>query len=125
MKPSNTPKQVLLVDDDIHITQSVKRWLKLHAIKCHVTTKAKELTRLAKRFKPDLILLDLHMPELSGLTLLKRLKKRNDLKKIPVVMLTGNTDNNLALESMNLGATGYVSKGHMAKDLIPMIYEYA
>ncbi|MBX7148930.1 response regulator [bacterium] len=118
-------KKVLFVDDDENTAHSVKRWLKLHAIQCHVTTKAQELTRFAKRFRPDLILLDLHMPQISGLSLLKRLKKRKDLKDIPVIMLTGNTDNTLALESINLGARGYVAKSHMVKDLIPMIYEYA
>jgi len=59
---------------------------------------------------PDLILLDLNMPGMGGKEFLRRIKKEEDLKKIPVVILTSSDSENDILDSYNMQASGYIKK---------------
>ena len=59
---------------------------------------------------PDLILLDLHMPKLGGMELVRHLKANDATKNIPIVMMTGSDEEHDILESYNLGANGYIVK---------------
>lgn len=66
--------------------------------------------RLAKSEKPDLILLDLILPRLQGLEVLKRLKQDIDCRQIPVIILTNLDDAKNIEEALEMGATTYLAK---------------
>jgi two-component system, response regulator len=59
---------------------------------------------------PDLILLDLNMPKIGGMDLLRRLKANDATKNIPIVVMTGSNEDHDILESYNLGTNGYIVK---------------
>jgi two-component system nitrate/nitrite response regulator NarL len=72
--------------------------------------------RLAQELAPDVVLLDLRMPEIGGLEVLRRLREANP--GIPVVMLTTSSDEQDLVESLRLGARGYLLKDMEPDDLV-------
>lgn len=59
---------------------------------------------------PDLILLDLNMPKIGGMDLVRRLKANDATKRIPIVIMTGSNEDHDIVESANLGTHGYIVK---------------
>jgi DNA-binding response OmpR family regulator len=82
-------KQVLLVDDDPSITRYLSVALSEHGYDPVCASNGKEGLDRAMESKPDLIVLDVMMPGKSGFVLFKALKKDEQLKDVPVLMLTG------------------------------------
>ncbi len=118
-------KTVLLIDDDIDYLFLLKEILETNYFKCIVASSAQEGLEMAKSMKPNLILLDLMLPVMSGYGLIRSLKSNADLGKIPVVALSALADEEIAMEMMRLGAVGYLSKTCDEKELISMVHEYA
>ena len=66
--------------------------------------------RLLEEQKPDLILLDIMMPEMDGYEVLNKLKEKFDLENIPVILLSAITDSDSKTKGFSLGAVDYVTK---------------
>ena len=71
---------------------------------------------LAEKEKPDLILLDLILPKISGFEVLKRLKENKETKDIPVIILTNLEESTDVGKSLELGATTYLVKSDQSLD---------
>ncbi len=105
--------QILIVDDDNQNLQLLYTYLSLIDTGFNIvkTNRSKKALKLAKSRLPDLIITDWEMPALNGLELLKELKKDEETKNIPVIMLTGIM---LASENLKLafdaGAIDFISK---------------
>jgi CheY-like chemotaxis protein len=102
---------VWIVDDDDEMIHAVGLMLKL--LECSVESYrsarfAVEALRTGKR--PDAILLDINMPEVSGIDLLEFLRREEGFKKLPVVMLSSETTDVQVDQAMALGADAYVFK---------------
>jgi putative two-component system response regulator len=69
-----------------------------------------KLFKILEAVKPDILLLDIEMPEMSGYEVIKRLKAFKETANIPVIFLTIRKDNNSELEGLNLGAVDYITK---------------
>lgn len=111
----NHGKPILLVEDDQLDAMSVRRALKeLHVTNplAHVENGEEALAYLhdAARTRPALILLDLNMPVMGGIEFLRVAKMDDDLKRIPVVVLTTSEEQRDKVESFNLGVAGYMRK---------------
>jgi CheY-like chemotaxis protein len=106
---------ILLVEDDIVDAMTVKRTLKdinmTNAV-VHVANGEEALAHLrdAKSSRPFLILLDINMPKMNGIELLKVMKEDDKLKTIPVVMLTTSTNDRDIIQSFHLSVAGYMVK---------------
>lgn len=104
-------KHVWIVDDDEEMTRAVKLMLKL--LGCEVTgflgARLAAQALLAGK-KPDLMILDINMPEVSGLDLLEYVRRQAQWKNLPVVMLSTEAADVTVDRAMELGADGYVSK---------------
>lgn len=104
-------KRVLIIDDEIGFRFFVKKNLELRGdYEVIVAAEGKEGIRLAEEQKPMLILLDIIMPEMDGLEVLKRLKENEKTKSIPVIMLTARGDDEARIKALNLGNDGYIVK---------------
>jgi CheY-like chemotaxis protein len=110
-----TNKPILLVEDDQVDTMTVKRALK----EIHVTNplvhlengeEAVHYLRDAEREKPCIILLDLNMPIMNGIEFLQVVKHDDQLRRIPVVVLTTSEEQQDKVNSFNLGVAGYMAK---------------
>jgi CheY-like chemotaxis protein len=105
-------KRILIIDDEKSICDMVKKGLELmRDFDVSVETNGKDGIRAAKLLKPDLILLDIRMPGMDGLEVLKKLKENNsDTIAIPVIMLTGLLDEPTKEECSRLYDEAYLEK---------------
>ena len=102
---------VWIVDDDDEMSHAVKLMLQLLEFSVRIFRDARSTARqLMSGDLPDAILLDINMPEVSGIDFLEFLRMRSELKGIPVVMLSSETTDIQVDEAMELGADGFVFK---------------
>ena len=102
---------VWIVDDDDEMSHAVKLMLQLLDFSVEIFRDARSTARqLMSGKRPDAILLDINMPEVSGIDLLEFLRMQSGLREIPVVMLSSETTDIQVDEAMELGANGFVFK---------------
>jgi DNA-binding response OmpR family regulator len=118
-------KRVLVIDDDPDILTLLKETLEANHFECHVAASPQEGLETAIASKPHLILLDLMLPGMSGFGFMRELKKHKELAATPIVVLTALSDEEIAEESLSLGAKGYLSKACNAKELVTMVQAYS
>ena len=104
-------KHVWIVDDDEEMNRAVGLMLKL--LDCEVASffsvRAAAQTLLIGR-RPDLVILDLNMPEVSGLDMIEFLRRRPESKNIPIVMLSSESADSIIDKALALGADSYIMK---------------
>jgi putative two-component system response regulator len=113
-------KVIFIVDDsDVNLTKA-KRVLDGHY---HARTMASagKMFMLLEKITPDLILLDIEMPEMDGFSALKKLKGNENTAKIPVMFLTASTDDDIEAKGFEMGAVDFVSKPFSASVLLNRI----
>jgi putative two-component system response regulator len=101
--------RIALVDDNM-TNLAIGRTILGEFYEVYPLQSGKQLLDVMERMHPDLILLDIEMPEMDGYETLRRLKKRYDLFSTPVIFLTAKTDANSELEGLGLGAVDYIGK---------------
>lgn len=106
---SNMAK-VLIVEDDALIQRMYQQILTFDKHDVAVAGNGKEGLNKVSEVKPDIILLDIMMPEFNGLQMLQELKRNEDYKDIPVIMLTNLDDKKDIDAAMALGAQKYFVK---------------
>jgi DNA-binding response OmpR family regulator len=99
---------VLIVDDDPQIVKVLEELLAELGYDRQSAETGPEALRLVPEFRPDVVLLDLGLPDMPGQVVLERLRGTDP--GLPVVMLTGNTDTELARRTLAQGAFDYVEK---------------
>lgn len=102
-------KTILIVEDDLFIREIYEYTLKKNGYNVTCAENGQEGLNMAKQL-PDLILLDIMMPILNGIEVLKQLKADSTLKKIPVVLITNLGDRNIIEQAFQIGAQGYLLK---------------
>jgi len=117
-------KRLLIVDDEPEIVIILKQRAEFYHLDCDVETTGEECVAKAILFKPDLIVLDMNLPKISGLGLLRELKNDEELAKIPVVVLSATSQDDVVHEAMDLGASAYFSKAASMDELFTTIQEY-
>jgi len=120
------PKPILLVEDDNIDAMTVRRALKdlkvtNELIRVGNGEQALEYLRDGSTENPCLILLDLNMPKMNGIEFLKVAKADEDLKKIPVVVLTTSDEQRDIVESFELSVAGYMVKSADYSNFVEMI----
>jgi two-component system response regulator len=118
MRPEDI--KILLIEDNPDDVELTLRAFKKHNLANHITVardgeealdiifqRGKEVSG---RLKPDLILLDLKLPKIDGMEVLKQIKKNSETKVIPVIILTSSKEENDLAESYLLGANSYIRK---------------
>ena len=104
-------KQVWLIDDDHHILDAMRVMVKMLGYEPRVFSSAREAGQLMMTGDvPDLLFLDLNMPEVSGMEFLKFVRSRDVWKTIPILMLTSESSDVSVETAVRLGADGYVFK---------------
>src|SRR5258708_11431897 len=102
--------KVLLVDDDTELSAVFETALKKEGFETVTALEGKLGLEKAKTEKPDLVLLDQILPDITGNDILKLLKDDPETKAIPVAMLSNFGQNELVQEAMNRGAVDYILK---------------
>ena len=113
--------RVLIVDDEEELAKTIAERLEIRGIKCRTVSESDKAIDLIKSQTPDVVVLDLMMPGIGGIGILKQIKSLE--RKTPVILLTGYGSNEMTIEGMNLGAFDYVLKPCNLDDLITKIQE--
>jgi CheY-like chemotaxis protein len=116
-------KRVLLIDDEPSLHKMMRLILELAGYEMVGGDPRGSEAQEPKRLEPDLIVLDLMMPEVDGYEVLRRLKQDEETKHIPVVICTVRSDPEDRDMAMRLGASRYVLKPFDPEDLIRSIEE--
>jgi len=107
-------KNVLIVDDDIKTVDLVKLYLTRDGYGVLTAYDGVEALRLARENRPDLIVLDLMLPDIDGLEVCRILRQESD---VPIIMLTARSTDQDKLTGLGLGADDYVTKPFSPKEL--------
>lgn len=116
-------KTILLADDEADFVEMLKLRLEKQGYKVIVAQDGMEAIDKAKKFQPDLILLDIIMPRLDGELVILRMKSDPETEQIPIIMLTGVGDIHDVHMSANLGADAYFTKPFDTQALLAKIKE--
>lgn len=104
-------RNVWVVDDDEEMSRAIS--LMLGLLDCHVTvfhTVRAAAHKIVSGKQPDLLILDINMPEVSGLDMVEFLRRRAATKELPIVMLSSETTDLIVDRALELGADAYVMK---------------
>jgi DNA-binding response OmpR family regulator len=107
---SKKPATILVIDDEKDVLRVVELNLRSAGFEVITVSNGRAGIKAAKEHKPNLILLDVMMPEMSGLEVLMELKWDKKLKKIPVIMLTAKSTVGDMDHAFNRRADGYITK---------------
>lgn len=111
-------KTILVVDDEPKIVKLVRDYLERAGFAVKAATDGKTALSLARTEKPDLMILDLGLPQLDGLDVTRELRK---VSNMPVIMLTARSEESDKLIGLELGADDYVTKPFSPKELVARV----
>ncbi|MGE5302898.1 MAG: response regulator [Alphaproteobacteria bacterium] len=114
----NNKKTIMVVDDNPDIITIVRTILEGKGYSVLSATSGPELLNMLKTQKPDLIILDIMMPEMDGLEVLSRLKGLTETATIPVILLTAKVQYEDVLGGYKLGADYYITKPFTSTQLV-------
>lgn len=114
--PNST--KILIVEDDLFIRELYERQLGIAGYQVATAADGPEGLAKVTQFQPHLLLLDIMLPQMNGLDLLKTLKAKDETKNIPVILLTNLGQDSVIKEGFSLGADGYLIKSAYTPDQI-------
>src|SRR5207245_10374535 len=110
MMMNSRPTRLLIVDDNEMNRDMLARRLERKGYVVGLAENAQELLQRVKQDAVDLVLLDIEMPEISGLEALKRLREHYSPAELPIIMVTAKTQSDDIVKALDLGANDYLAK---------------
>lgn len=110
--------KVLIIDDEKSILKMYSEYLKTANFEVFSASGGEQGLAIAKEQKPDVILLDIIMPKLNGLDVLKTIKEDPDIKNIPVFLLTNLPEECSGDKAKELGSAGYLVKAEYEPKMV-------
>lgn len=111
-------KRILIVDDEVKIIEVVKSYLENSGYSVYVAYNGVDAINLFDKIDPNLMVLDLMLPDISGEDICEILRKRS---KVPIVMLTAKTGEDDILKGLDIGADDYVTKPFSPRQLVARV----
>lgn len=115
---SLSPKKILIVDDETDVTDLVAYTLKSKGFVVETVNDPNRSIGIARTFLPDLVILDVMMPDLNGIQICRMLRADAKLKKVPVVFLTAKAEESDRIQGLETGADDYICKPFSTKELV-------
>jgi phosphate regulon transcriptional regulator PhoB len=112
---------VLVVEDEPDIRQLIVHHLERDGFRCREASNGADALRLVRTSTPDLIVLDLMLPELDGLAVTRKLRGDAATSAVPIIMLTAKSDEVDRVVGLELGADDYVAKPFSPKELVARV----
>src|SRR3989344_5986318 len=104
--------QILLVEDDPFLVDIYKTSLEEAGFKVEIATEGDEALRKLKEKRPDLLVLDIVLPQINGWEIIKEIKKEENLKDLKIIILSNLGQKTEVEKGLSLGATKYLIKAH-------------
>ena len=115
------PYRVLVVEDDLSQALFAEQVLGGAGLQVHVVARPADLLPALQAFHPDLVLMDLHMPEMSGIEMTALIRAQPQFAPVPIVFLTGDPDPEKQFEVLECGADDFLSKPIRPRHLIAAV----
>ena len=115
------PKKILAVDDEKHIVRLVQINLQKEGYEVITASNGREALERVASDKPDLVVMDVMMPEMDGFEALRKLKENNETAEIPVIMLTAKAQDADVFRGWQSGADLYLTKPFNPLELITFV----
>jgi len=112
------PGTILVVDDEKNIVQLARLYLNNEGFRVETAHDGKQALEKTKSVKPDLIVLDIMMPEMDGLTVCKEIRKTSN---VPVIILTARGDDVDRIVGLEIGADDYMAKPFNPRELVARV----
>ena len=109
---------ILAVDDEPRILEIIKAYMESSGFKTICAKDGKEALENFEFFEPDLVVLDLMLPDMTGTAVCRKIRERSN---VPVIMLTARADEESVVQGLNLGADGYITKPFSPKELLARV----
>jgi two-component system OmpR family response regulator len=119
VKPDGKPIRALVVDDESSISDLVSIALKYEKFEVRTASSGRDAVAAAKDFDPDVIVLDIMLPDFDGIEVMKRI--RSEQKDIPVLFLTAKDDVKDRIAGLTAGGDDYVTKPFSIEELVARI----
>ena len=114
-------REVLVVEDEPDIRRLVVLHLERDGFRCRTAATGTDALREVKTAVPDLVVLDLMLPELDGLEVCRRLRRDPGTVSVPIIMLTAKSDEVDRIVGLEIGADDYVGKPFSPKELVARV----
>ncbi|MCH8878218.1 MAG: response regulator [Chloroflexi bacterium] len=115
---------VLLIDDEKPYAEIIKAALESLDVEVHIACDSMEALNFLQQITPDLILLDVMMPDVDGLTLLRWLREHSEQDDIPIHVVSARARTEDREAALSAGADGFLAKPFTIRDLQEMVSEY-
>ena len=115
---NNNVNRILIVDDEPDVTELLKYKLEQDGHLCQVVNNPLSFISVARKFNPNLIILDIMMPELNGLQLCKMVRSDPKMNTIPIIFLTARGEVEDRIKGLESGGDDYISKPFNTKELM-------
>ncbi len=114
---------ILVVDDDFGLRELLRQMLEFSGFEVEEAVDGLDALDKIGDFQPDLLVLDVMMPQMDGITLCKRLRAEPETAVLPIIMLSGKTQREAIKEGLTAGANKYLTKPMSFEHLIQSINE--
>ncbi|MDY6795800.1 MAG: response regulator [Actinomycetota bacterium] len=114
-------ERVLIVDDDATMVNLLSTILEIDGFETIKALSGEEALEMVFKEPPDLVLLDIMMPEMDGFEVLAKLRSDQSTKRMPIIMLTARTDDKDIFEGWRRGADEYITKPFDPSELVETI----
>ncbi|MFH1402360.1 MAG: response regulator [Patescibacteria group bacterium] len=119
-----TKKRILIIEDERMISRALEDTLKFEGFEIISAENGSDGLKLALAERPDLIVLDIVLPKMNGMDMLKRLKENEDCKDIPVLILSNLSGKEKIIEAFKKGVDEYMVKSdYQIQDVVDKIRE--
>jgi len=121
MRSTDEPKRpvVFIVDDDVSVREALSSLVRSNGMRVETFSSAEEFLRQSNSDAPSCLVLDVRLPDLSGLALQRELAAKNN--DIPIIFITGHGDIPMSVRAMKAGATEFLTKPFSEPDLLEAI----
>ena len=116
-----THKKILIVEDEADILQLVKMYVEKEGFRTLTASTGIQALKQIKEERPDLVVLDLMLPEMDGLEVCKKIRLQPDTAMLPILMLTAKAEESDTVIGLELGADDYVTKPFSPKALVARV----
>lgn len=111
-------KRILVVDDERDVTELLSYTLRAKGYAVEAVNDANRSLAIARAFEPDLVILDVMMPHLSGIQVCRLLRAEPTLARVPVMFLTARVEENDRVQGFEVGGDDYIGKPFSTKELV-------
>lgn len=115
--------KILCVEDSVNVQQMLSFILTKAGYDPHIASDGREAVEKAFTLKPDLILMDIMMPDLSGIQAIKQIKSNEVSKHIPIIVLSAYNSHKLINQAIDAGAVRYLDKTIIPDELVKVVQE--